>query len=324
MPKPRKQQIVIDATSYYHCTSRCVRRAFLCGTDTYSGKSYEHRRGWVEQRIHQLATVFCIDVCAYAVMSNHLHLVLRVNKEDALKLSSQDACRRWHRIFKGTPLSQRYISQDSLSMSERVAVEDTINMWRERLYSISWFMRCLNEPIARQANTEDQCTGSFWEGRFSCNALLDEKALAACLAYVDLNPIRAGIASTLAESNHTSIKRRIKSRHCQPDILLPFTGNSRLNGKAGIPFELDEYLRLLEWTMETLRKQSLTKTTTSRPSFLKSLNFSQVDWLQLVTKFESKVPLIVGDTSSIEDNARYFGYQRKPRKALRLLSSPSV
>jgi REP element-mobilizing transposase RayT len=81
MPKPRSSQVSLIDTSYYHCVSRCVRRAFLCGTDKYSGTSYEHRRAWVEDKVLWLSSVFAIGICAYAVMSNHMHLARRVVEE---------------------------------------------------------------------------------------------------------------------------------------------------------------------------------------------------------------------------------------------------
>ena len=83
MAKPRNQQIDLAHTPYYHCVSRCVRRAFLCGHDEQTGKSYDHRRGWIEQRLLFLGQVFAIDICAYAVMSNHCHVVLYVDQEKA-------------------------------------------------------------------------------------------------------------------------------------------------------------------------------------------------------------------------------------------------
>ncbi|WP_445361624.1 transposase [Microbulbifer sp. EKSA005] len=111
---------------------------------------------------------------------------------------------------------------------------------------ISWFMRCLNESVARQANTEDKCTGRFWEGRFKSQALLDEKALAACMAYVDLNPIRANMAKTPEDSDHTSIQQRIRASILdeQPKELLSLVGGERLNMPKGLPIRLDHDLEL--------------------------------------------------------------------------------
>lgn len=196
MPKARKYQISLDVTPYYHCVSRCVRRAFLCGIDRFTGNSYEHRRQWVEDRILLLGQIFAIDVCAYAVMSNHYHVVLHVNKAQCLGWSDLEICQRWHSLFKGTVLTQKFLRHETLTDAEHIAVRMKLDQWRLNLSDISWFMRLINEPLARQANQEDDCTGKFWEARFRSQALCDEKALAACLAYVDLNPVRARAADT--------------------------------------------------------------------------------------------------------------------------------
>jgi len=174
MPKPRKALVSLEATPYYHCVPRCVRRAFLCGEDTHAGKSYEHRRGWIRDRIGQLAAVFAVDVCAYAVMSNHYHVVLHVERDGAEGWDEGEVARRWQELFSGHPLAQQFLEGRPLSKAERRLVTEVVAEWRERLMDISWYMRCLNESIARQANKEDQCTGRFWEGRFKSLALLNE------------------------------------------------------------------------------------------------------------------------------------------------------
>ena len=307
MPRPRKSLVSLDDTPLYHCVSRCVRRAFLCGEDQLTGRSFEHRRGWIEERLLSLAGVFAVDVCAYAVMSNHTHLVLFVDVEQAKGWSMDDIIERWHSLFAGTVLTQRYLRGDSLGKAELARIEEIGEKWRERLMSVSWFMRCLNEHIARQANTEDSCTGRFWEGRFKCQALLDEAALAACLAYVDLNPVRAGIAESPETSDYTSVQRRIRTLQTdngqsenQPAELVPFAGNHHQDMPKGLPFRLNDYLALVDWTGRQLREDKRGSIAESLPPILLRLGIEPENWLSLTKGFETHFHGMVGRPEEIQ------------------------
>ena len=220
MTRPRSSLISLSDTPWYHVVNRCVRRAFLCGADDVTGQNFDHRRGWIETRIRELASVFTIDVAAYAVMSNHYHMVLRVDADRAAALDDEAVLRRWTQLFAGPLLVQRYLADDRNQMgeAERAKVQEFAALYRQRLADVSWFMRVLNETIARQANAEDRCKGRFREGRFKSQALLDEQALLAAMAYVDLNPIRAGMAETLHDSAHTSIAARLAELQGQPFV----------------------------------------------------------------------------------------------------------
>lgn len=251
MPRARISLISLDDTPYYHCVSRCVPRAFLWGTDHFSGKDYSHRKQWVVDRLQLLTQVFAIEVCAYAVMSNHYHVVLHVDKQRALSWTDAEVVERWTQLFGLAVLIQRYLRHEAISQAEQEMALAIINTWRERLYDISWFMRCLNEYLAREANKEDSCTGRFWEGRFKSQALLDEAGLLTCMAYVDLNPVRAGIAKTPEDSEFTSIQKRIralKKPKSTPKLLKPFNQVHRDDAHQTIPFVLHDYLELVEWT----------------------------------------------------------------------------
>ena len=198
----RRLQIDLDETPYYHCVARCVRRAFLCGDDKPSGRNFDHRKLWILERLKLLAAIFAIDVCAYAILSNHLHLVLRILAEQMAKWTDEEVLRRAGQLCPSTI--------KGIEDWPEARRKQLVATWRERLSSISWFMGRLCEFIARQANQEDECTGRFWEGRFRCQALLDEGALLACMSYVDLNPVRAGLARGLEDSTWTSIHQRLR------------------------------------------------------------------------------------------------------------------
>ncbi len=300
MPRPRKSLVSLAATPYYHCVSRCVRRAFLCGKDKFTGQSYEHRRGWVERRLLFLGSVFAINICAYAVMSNHTHVVLHVDKNTAMKWSTEQVLQRWHRLFQGTALTKCYMNparRSSLSAAETKTIKATAEVYRERLFDISWFMRLLNEYIARQANKEDNCTGRFWEGRFKSQALLDETALAACMAYVDLNPMRAGIANTPESSSYTSIQKRLRAakHNKQPRRLRPFSCASSTPSVNTLPFLLEDYFELLAHTGRQLNSHQPLRIT-ANSALVRNSGLSLANWSWLVrnieTQFTSRLSLV--------------------------------
>jgi hypothetical protein len=96
--------------------------------DKYSGQSYERRRGWVEDRLLFLASVFAINICAYAV-SNHVHVVVCVDKVLADSWPIQEVVRGWHQIHRGTLLSQKYAKGERLSESEAISLEESVNIY---------------------------------------------------------------------------------------------------------------------------------------------------------------------------------------------------
>lgn len=293
MTRARKEQVFLDETPYYHCICRCVRRAFLCGEDNSTGQNFDHRKQWLVGRIIRLASVFAIDICAYAIMSNHYHLVLRVNQRQAQQWSSREVATRWMLLFKGHSLVDRYLSDIETTQAETDKALELIEEWRNRLFELGWFMRCLNEHIAVQANKEDNCKGRFWEGRFKSQALLDDTALLACMAYVDLNPIRAAIAQTPEASDFTSIQQRIKAlagatkeQQLQPDKILPFTGyKPHDKPSAGLPFKLFDYLTLVEWTGRCVRDDKRGIIPPDINPLFERLNINEDDWLMVVKDF---------------------------------------
>ena len=321
MPKPRKELVCLDTTPYYHCVSRCVRRAFLCGISD-KGVSFEHRRQWIEDKLLYLGSVFAIDVCAFAILTNHFHVVLHIDREQALGWSMTEVIERWHRLTRGNAISQRFVNNPSaLCAAELENLQGCCELWRERLMDISWLMRMLNESTARRANREDNCTGRFWEGRFKSQALLDEQALAVCMAYVDLNPLRAKMAKTPEASEYTSIKRRCKKAKisAQPDHhnqqaeqLLPFVGNHQQSMPKGLPFRLSEYLELVDWTGRCIRDKKHGTIPGHLPDVLERLQLEPRHWLYMTQNFESNFKGLVGTAYRIKKAAVDLGYRRAP------------
>ena len=344
MTTARSQQVSLEDTPYYHCVSRCVRRAFLCGEDHVTGQNYEHRKPWVVEKLKELSEVFAIDVCAYAIMSNHYHIILHVDANKAMNWSQDEVIERWRKLFSGGVLLERYLAGQCSTEAELDKVAETTEIWRNRLMDISWFMRCLNESIARQANKEDNCKGRFWEGRFKSQALLDEQALLACMVYVDLNPVRAGISETPEASDFTSIQQRLQA--CQETAvgnqrptsqseteglannkdtpksikLNAFAGGS--NTQKGIPFDEIDYFELTDWTGRTVHPKKMGAIPEGLPSLLMRLGMSKENWIETVVDYEKHFSDFVGREARMRDvgTSRGMKWLRGLRTCQRLFS----
>ena len=306
MTLARSEQIDLQATPYYHVMNRCVRRSFLCGFDELTQRDYSHRKEWIVDRLKYLADIFAIKICAYAIMSNHYHVVLYVEEKQAEAWSEEEIIHRWSAIFPKDAKENKHLRQK-------------IQLWKERLTSISWFMRCLNERIARDVNEEDDTAGRFWEGRFKSQALLDEAALLSAMVYVDLNPVRAGITKTPEESEFTSIYERIQhiskqlkinqsksikqqkreradlyNNLTQPKSLVPFANISKHHNHA-IDFQLSDYLELVDYTGRVIRED---KEAGSIPEhlapILTRLQFEPKNWISLVRNLGKSFAHAVG------------------------------
>ena len=234
MGLPRSQYVQEGKEGVYHCFSRCVRRAFLCGFDALTGRDFSHRKALLVARLRDLAAIFAIEVCAYAVLATHYHVILRVRPDLVAGWSDWEVARNWLTLFP----RRRNRQGDQLPPEEGdicalAGQEERIRELRRRLSSLSWFMGRLNEYLARAANREDRVQGRFWESRFKCQTLLDGAAITACMVYVDLNLIRAGVVGSPEESDFTSIQERIRAWHEERMATGPVLADSAVDMQCG-------------------------------------------------------------------------------------------
>jgi REP element-mobilizing transposase RayT len=286
----------------FHCVSRCVRRAYLCGEDRLTGRSFEHRRQWVEDRIHELAGIFGVAIWGYAVMSNHLHVVVQILPEAVARWSNSEIVERWMRLYPRQDLSPEVRAEVLVGNAERIKV------LRERLSSLSWFMRCLVEPIARAANKEDVCKGRFWEGRFKAQSLLDDIAVLAAMAYVDLNPVRAKICDTLEASIHTSARERLTGIEQQPGAadrpLAPIAG---IRGMCVLQMTQAEYLSLVDYTGRQIRADKRGTIESQPAAALARLGCRPETWTRQVLAVKSDFSRAMGAVECLIAKASEMG-----------------
>jgi REP element-mobilizing transposase RayT len=282
---------------------------------------------------------FAIEVCAYSVMANHAHLILRTRPDLVEEWTDEEVARRWLLIFpKRKDADGAPKVPDEREINELTADMKKIEEIRHRLSSLSWFMRCLNEHIARRANKEDKCTGRFWEGRYKCQVLLDDAAELAAMVYVDLNPIRAGVAETPEESDFTSVQDRIVARQARENLssissdnthtltqeqqervdrekakaeadswLCPIDNEAPEGPRGILPVTPDQYLNLVDWTGRQIREDKKGAIPAHLAPILTRLDIETDRWLNTFQGYGSLFHRVVGKFTNMTDSAKRAG-----------------
>jgi REP element-mobilizing transposase RayT len=298
----------------------------------------------MRSRLEFLSTCFGIEVCGYAILTNHAHTILRVLQSVGNAWSDEEVARRWLRLFtKERDESGNPLDPTKQQLEAVLGNPGLLATYRSRLNSISWFMKSLNEWISRKANREDNCTGKFWEGRFKCTALRNQGAVLACMQYVDLNPIRAGLAESLDASEYTSAQDRIKASQAREALkryrderdnsdkttdetleqktllkelvqitqrdswLSPINEGILECNKPFLNMKLEDYFTLLDWTGRKVVEGKKGSIPRDMAPLLERMELNTENWFETVQHFGSRFYHIAGPVKILANAATRLG-----------------
>jgi hypothetical protein len=355
----RVEVFVADEVAVIHVMNRTVRRCFLLGDDPISGKNFDHRKQWMDEQLVHQARHFGIDLLCQALMSNHFHLVLRSRPDVVKKWDDTEVARRW--LMLCPPRRDENWQPEEPTEEELNTIrknKDRLAEIRSRLSDISWWMRLLSQQIAQRANREDEEVGKFWQARYRAVRLLDETAVLACAAYVDLNPIRAALAETIEDSEFTSAQKRVRDLqakqapkakpaskdaaavsesaprcggHLAPVELQERTGKpgpnvhkrgARCSNKGFLAMSTADYLSLLDWTARQTRKDKRGATPQHVAPLFDRLEITAEIWCRLVKDFGKLFSVVAGKLERIDEHRSRSGshYYRTRRETRELLA----
>ena len=348
--RPSRSEVLDPAEiQIAHVHNRTVRRCFLMGDDTVSGKNFDHRKVWIEDILQHFAAQFGIDLLNFSILSNHFHLILRTRPDVVANWDDQEVARRWLMICPpkrnqdGSP--QRPTAKEIRSIS---GCPLRLAQIRLRLSDIAWWMRLLCQRVATRSNKEDGETGRFFQDRYRATLLVDEASILACALYVDLNPIRAAIAQTIETSDHTSAQRRIEAvvtdgQDQQPavqrlsvaDFLSPLPideqndpvgpresqSSARCSDKGYLAMSLSSYLELLDWAARQPVDGKTGWTPPSVPPVLRRLGLDGATFLELSRDFGKLFCSVAGSCECVDAmrtrrSGRRFYLRRRARELM--------
>jgi len=343
MTMARSKIVDPNITLWYHCISRCVRGAFLLQSSLDRGKQ------WIEDRLRLLVRIFCIDVGGYGILDSHLHLLLRLNVKLAKAWSKEEVLTRWAQLYPPRGPDRQPVKSLKQWIEEKMSDHKFVNNARRRLADLGWFMKSLKEPLARLANAEDGCKGAFWAARYKSIAILDEQALLATAAYIDLNPLAAGVVKLPEEARFTSLWARLEgcreqdrlhqlehlkdstvidpliSRQLEEGIwLCPIDDqHGSSDTRAGFldGFSLVHYLRLIDATSRLFREGKARVDKAAKP-LLERLGTTLQTWSETLKQMFASEPFGVAFAFS-RKRLREFAARRKCRHMVNLNGCPA-
>ena len=329
-----------DEIAIVHVLNRTVRRCFLIGNDPVSGKNFDHRKAWMENELQSLAKYMGIDLLCHAIMSNHFHLVLRSRPDVVALWDDSQVARRWLMLCPKRRDANRHPEEPNEFELNSIRNDPArIKEIRSRLSDVSWWMRLLSQKIAQRANQDDKEIGKFWQARYRAVRLLDETAILACAAYVDLNPIRAAMAETIETSDYTSAQQRalelrdslqkdmtdnnastpspcVDELTAKPIVksLCPLTidelrdeigacchtAGYRASDKGFLPMSVADYLELLDWTARQIRADKRGATPATASRIFERLGIDAEVWCELTRDFGRLFATVAGRPKVIE------------------------
>ena len=339
-----------DEIAIVHVLNRTVRRCFLMGNDPVSGKNFDHRKAWMETELQALAKSMGIDLLCHAILSNHFHLVLRSRPDVVALWEDSQVAHRWLMLCpKRKDANQQPEEPNEFELNSIRNDPARLKEIRTRLSDVSWWMRLLSQKIAQRANLDDKEVGKFWQARYRAVRLLDETAILACAAYVDLNPIRAAMAETFETSDYTSAQQRalelrdslqneangnntvapsprVEELTSKPiaKSLCPLTidelrdeigacchtAGDRASDKGFLPMSVADYLELLDWTARQIRADKRGATPVTANRIFERLGIDAEVWCELTRDFGRLFGTVAGKPKVIESTRSRNRHQR--------------
>jgi hypothetical protein len=342
----RVEEFGPDEIAVVHVMNRVVRRCLLMGTDDYTGKNYDHRKSWVENELKRMAAWFGIDLLTFAIMSNHFHLVLRSRPDVVETWDDTEVAKRWLMLCPNRKAADGRAADPTEPELNSIRLDaEKVKTIRSRLSDISWWMRLLCQKIAQRANKEDEASGKFWQSRYKAVRLIDEEAILACSAYVDLNPIRAAQAETIEDSQFTSARIRLQTMVStmessalfdeasstpnsvcisadsflspiemdeanDPVGVRPSESERRCSDKGFLAMPTAEYFELLDWTAHQIVTGKPGATPMEAPALFERLKIQPDVWCELVKRFGSLFSHVAGQPHHIDDYRSLHRNQR--------------